>query len=148
MLDDWYMVNKKRITTLSEVIPSTIWPTRRSIIEGMGSPLSSALVAPLFSTGFFAFGSFSFFWVDFSEGAEVACFFGGLASAAGLAGCAAGVLEVEAGAASVALAFFFGGSAFLSILGILSRSNGTTVNSGARPSAAFRTSARCWMWSK
>ena len=142
---------------------STMWPTRRSIIDGTGSPdASSAAALPppaafsfflppsAASVGFFSFSFFSFLDV-FASGA--------LASAGALSAgaaslpflpLAAGAAEAEAGAASLgAFSFFgFGGSALRSTFGAFSRSKATSENAGASDAAAFRTCGRFWMWSK
>jgi hypothetical protein len=116
---------RKCIKTFRLHQPSTIWPTRRSIMDGLGSPSSAGTVlllaaaAALFfpessTTSFFRAFFFSFFCI----GGATSC----------------GALSTDSTAAAFSLStgffsFFFSGSTFRSIFGALSKSSGIKLKS-------------------
>ena len=127
---------------------STMCPTRRSIIDGIGSPASSA--AGFFSAGLGSLAFFSFFcalpsFAAFSPAALSASL--GFAAAAALPTLSplAGLSAFAASGAGAAFSFFcFGGSALRSWCGAFSRSNATREKAGVSDSAALRTEGRFW----
>jgi hypothetical protein len=114
-------------------VPSTICPTRRSIIEGIGDPASSATagVALVFSAAFF-FSSFPATAPCFSF------FLTGLVSepsALDAAGAGEALFSVDFGGFS----FFLVSNALRSMRGAVEKSRGTKLKAGASASADFRT---------
>ena len=133
-------------------VPSTMCPTRRSIIEGIGAPASSAAVAVAFALfAAFFFPSFSaaapcFSFSFFLEGltSEFSALFSAAVSAAVRAGVGEALFSVD----FVGFSFFLASSALRSTGGALEKSRGTRSNAGASASADLRTDGRDWMWSK
>ena len=127
-----------------ENIPSTMCPTRRSIIEGIGDPASSVV-------GGTAFGfSAAFFFSSFPGTATPSCFpffLTGLVSepsALFTAGAGEALFSVDFGGFS----FFFVSNALRSMRGAVEKSRGTKSKAGASASADLRTDGRDWIWSK
>ena len=129
---------------------STICPTRRSIIDGMGSPASSA--AGFFSAALASLGSFAFFSFFCALPSFAAFSPAALSASLGFAAAAlpalsplAGLSAFAASGAGAAFSFFcFGGSALRSWCGAFSRSNATREKAGVSDSAALRTEGRFW----
>lgn len=114
-------------------VPSTMCPTRRSIIEGIGDPASS--VAAGVALGF----SVAFFFSSFPEAASFFSFFlTGLdsgPSAFFAAGAREALFSVDFGAFS----FFFVSNVLRSMRGAVEKSRGTMSKAGASASADLRT---------
>ena len=123
--------------------PSTMCPTRRSIMEGTGSPSSAgaalappffppcSLLPPALDSASLFFSFFSFFCV-FSAGCA------GEGSALDLAAA----LVLSSVGALGAFSFFFEGSGFRSNFGAFSRSKKTCLKASPSDSADVRTNGR------
>jgi len=141
-----------------------MWPTRRSIIDGKGSPSSSAGNFPPFllllpaaleedeapSAGrpFFSFRRLSM-RLD-SDPSDTALAGTTSSSTTGVLGSPSFFLEVDTVSSSTTGAlgfpsFFLEDSVFLSALGGFSRSKDTTSNEAPRENAEFRTAGADWI---
>ena len=131
--------------------PSTICPTRRSIIDGKGSSSTTGLATlpfllldPLLFTGSAAAAlclSFLSFLGSSTGGVEE--FEASLVVDS--------ILEFCADADTVSLdafSFFFGGSVFLSVFGAFSRSKDKSLKVSPNDSAEARMGGLDWIWSK
>ena len=114
-------------------MPSTMCPTRRSIIEGIGDPASS--VAAGVALGF----SVAFFFSPFPATASCFSFF-----LTGLVSEPSALFAVGAGEVLISVdfrgfAFFFVSNALRSMRGAVEKSRGTKSKAGASASADLRT---------
>ena len=115
------------------VLPSTMCPTRRSIIEGIGDPESSAAEVAL---GLSA----AFFFSSFPEAASCFSFFlGALTSERSALLAAAGVDEALFSVDFEGFPFFLVSKALRSTGGAVEKSRGTRSKAGATASADLRT---------
>ena len=134
---------------------STIFPTRRSIIDGTGSPASSATAGEIFfppdflppSGAPFSLGCFFSFVFLSSFGTASLVIFAALTVSFVISSFffedvfSGGEVSEDV----VFFSFFFGGSTFRSNLGMLSRSKVTREYAGDRLSAALRTEGLFWI---
>ena len=116
-----------------EDVPSTICPTRKSIIEGIGDPASSAAAEVALGL------SAAFFFSSFPAAAFCFSFFLGALTSERSALFAAGACEALFSMGFGSFSFFLVSKALRSTGGALEKSRGTRSNAGATASADLRT---------